>query len=470
VPERSIRRVLLGWLLAPLAIVLIASAIASYATALTLTSAAYDRALLDPALALAQRLTAAEGPVELDLPAVAIEMLRVDATDRVYFAARAGGRLLGGQAELPPPPTLPEAGAPMFYDGAIGGEPVRVAAVLVPFADGPVLIQVAETLVKRHRLVRQLLLMNAANEILFFGVALAVVWIGVTRGLAPLDELRAELAARSDRDLRPVAEAHAPTEVRPVVQELNRMLARLAGSIEAQQRFVADAAHQLRTPLAALQAQVEAARPEGLPPELASTVDRLSAATRRAAHLARQLLTLAAIAPPAERPFSAEATDLAQVAQAGVTDWLARADRKDVDLGFELAAAPVEGEPQLLGELAANLLENALNYTPAGGEVTVRTGRRDGRSFLEVEDSGRGIPESERERVFERFHRVPGTPGEGTGLGLAIVREIAHRHRAAVDIRTAASGVGTVVAVSFPAPPPAARAGLARPVGLGAAK
>ena len=450
--ERSIRRLLLGWLVAPVALVLVASEVASYVTALTIASEAYDRALLDPALALAQRLTAAEGPVELDLPAVAVEMLRVDATDRVYFAVSARGKLLGGQAELPSPPTLPEEGSPVFYDGTIRAEPVRVAAILVPFAEGPVLVQVAETLVKRHRLVRQLLLTNAALELLFFVAALAVVWMGVTRGLAPLDALRAELAARSPRDLRPVAEASAPAEVRPLVQELNRMLGRLAESIDAQQRFVADAAHQLRTPLAALQAQVEAARREGLPPELAATVDRLSAATRRAAHLARQLLTLAAIAPPAERPFAAEPADLAQVAQAGVTDWLARADGKQVDLGFELEAAPVNGEPQLLGELAANLLENALNYTPAGGEVTVRTGRRDGQSFLEVEDSGPGIPESERDRVFERFHRVRGTIGEGTGLGLAIVREIARRHGAGVDIRTPLSGVGTVVAVSFPAP------------------
>jgi two-component system sensor histidine kinase TctE len=450
VAERSIRRLLLAWLVAPVAIVLVASEVASYGTALTIASEAYDRALLDPALALAQRLSAAEGPVALDLPAVAVEMLRVDATDRVYFAVSARGELLGGQAELPPPPTLPAPGAPVFYDGTIQAEPVRVAAILVPFAEGPVLVQVAETLVKRRRLVRQLLLTNGALEALFFVVALAVVWIGVTRGLAPLEALRAELAARSPRDLRAVAEARAPAEVRPLVQELNRMLGRLAGSIEAQQRFVADAAHQLRTPLAALQAQVEAARREGLPPELAPTVDRVAAATRRAAHLTRQLLTLAAIAPPAERPFAAEPADLAQVAQTGVTDWLARADGKHLDLGFELEAAPVEGEPQLLGELAANLLENALNYTPPGGEVTVRTGRRDGRSFLEVEDSGPGIPEGEREQVFERFHRVRGTPGEGTGLGLAIVREIAHRHRASVDIRTPPSGAGTVVAVSFP--------------------
>jgi two-component system sensor histidine kinase TctE len=451
VAERSIRRLLLGWLLVPLAAVLVTSEVASYGAALTIADEAYDRALLNPALALAQRLSAVEGPVQLDLPAAAGEVLRVDATDRVYFAVRARGRLLGGQGELTPPPALPAEDAPVFYDGTVGVEPVRIAAITVPFAEGPVLIQVAETLVKRDRLVRRLLLTNAVPELLFLGAALAVVWLGVKRGLAPLDELRTELAARSHRDLRPVAEARAPAEVRPLVQELNRLLGRLAESMEVQQRFVADAAHQLRTPLAALQAQVEAARREGLPPELTPTVERLSAATRRAAHLARQLLTLAAIAPSAGRPFAPEPADLADVAHAGVDDWLARADAKRVDLGFELEAAPVAGEPQLLGELAANLVENALNYTPAGGEVTVRTGRREGWSFLEVEDSGPGIPESERGLVFERFHRVRGTAGEGTGLGLAIVREIADRHGASVDIRAPDARGGTVVAVSFAA-------------------
>jgi two-component system sensor histidine kinase TctE len=451
VAERSIRRLLLGWLLVPLALVLVASEVASYGAALTIADEAYDRALLNPALALAQRLSAVEGPVVLDLPVAAGEVLRVDATDHVYFAVRARGRLLGGQAELAPPPELPDEDAPIFYDGRVGVEPVRIAAITVPFAEGPVLIQVAETLVKRDRLVRRLLLTNAVPELLFLGAALAMVWFGVKRGLAPLDELRGELAARSHRDLRPVAEARAPAEVRPLVQELNRLLGRLAESLEVQQRFVADAAHQLRTPLAALQAQVEAARREGLPPELTPTVERLAAAARRAAHLARQLLTLAAIAPSAGRPFAPERADLADVAHAGVDDWLARADGKRVDLGFELEPAPVAGEPDLLGELAANLVENALNYTPPGGEVTVRTGRRAGRSFLEVEDSGPGIPESERALVFERFHRVRGTAGEGTGLGLAIVREIADRHGASVDIRAPTAGAGTVIVASFAA-------------------
>jgi two-component system sensor histidine kinase TctE len=449
--ERRIRTLLLGWLLVPLALVLAGSAVASYTTALRIATEAYDRALLDPALAIAQRLSAADGTVELDLSPAALEALRVDSSDRMYFAVTARGRLVAGQSEIPAPPEEPAEGAPVFYDATVRGEAVRVAAMTVPFAEGPTLIMVAETLVKRERMVRQLLASSALPELAFFVVALAVVWYGVGRGLAPLENLRAELAARAPRDLRPVAEEHAPVEVRPLVQALNDLLRRLGESIDAQQRFVADAAHQLRTPLAALQAQVDAARAVALPPELAATVEHLHAAARRAAHLSRQLLMLAAVEPSTGRPYAPEPTDLAAVAQDRVADWVARADTKAIDLGFELDPAPVAGEPNLLGELAANLVDNALHYTPRGGEVTLRTGRRNGQAFLEVQDSGPGIPAAERERVFERFHRVKGTPGEGTGLGLAIVREIAHRHGAAVDVAAAASGRGTVVAVSFPA-------------------
>jgi two-component system sensor histidine kinase TctE len=312
-------------------------------------------------------------------------------------------------------------------------------------------VQIAETRAKRDRLARRALVSHAVPDALFFAVALGVVWFGVARGLAPLDKLRAELAARSHRDLRPVPEGQAPEEVRPLVRELNNLLARLAGAIETQERFVADAAHQLRTPLAALQAQVEAARRGPVPPELVPTFDQLLAATRRTAHLAGQLLTLAAVDPRAERPFQPEPIDLAELLQESVGEWVVRADAKRVDLGIELKAAPVSGESLLLRELAGNLVDNALSYAPAGSEVTVRTGLLADRPILEVEDTGPGIPPTEREVVFERFHRVKGSPGEGSGLGLAIVREIAHRHGATVAVETPPGGKGTVVRVVFPA-------------------
>lgn len=447
--DRSIRRLLLGWLLLPLAVVLATNGVAAYLTALDLATDAYDRALLDPALAISQRLRMADERIELDMPPAALDALRVDAVDRVFFSVNAQGYRVAGFMQLPPPHDLPDEGVPLFYDARVDGMPVRVAAMTVMVEREPVLVTVAETLLKRDRVVRQVLLSNVLSALAFVAIALAVAWFGVARGLAPLEALRTELAARSHRDLRPVPEGRAPEEVRPLVRELNQLLARIAETIDAQQRFVADAAHQLRTPLAALQAQVEAARRQPIPPEVQPTFDQLLAATRRTAHLARQLLTLAAVDPATERPFEPERVDLAEVLKPTVSEWVTRADARRIDLGFELAPAPVRGEPLLIHELAANLVDNALRYSPEGGEVTVRSGDRAGRAFLEVEDNGPGIPEAERERVFERFHRIRGTPGQGTGLGLAIVREIAVRHGAEVRIGVPASGRGTRFEVVF---------------------
>jgi two-component system sensor histidine kinase TctE len=449
--ERSVRSRLLGWLLGPLALLLGASAVVAYNTALGIATDAYDRSLLDPALAIAQQLKFSDAGIALEMPEAALEALRVDTSDRLFFSVTERGRVLMGPDTLPPPPTEPALGTPLFYNTVYRGEPVRVAALAVAAPGHPVIVQAAETLVKRNRLVQHVLFAYVALGCAIFAVTLAAVWIGVARGLAPLEKLRGEIATRSHRDLRPVSERQAPDEVRPLVRELNQLLHRLAVSIELQQRFVADAAHQLRTPLAALQAQVEAARGDPLPPALARTVDQLQAATRRAAHLSRQLLTLASVDPSAERPYSPQATDLAELLQRDLSDWIARADARRIDLGFELSAAPVRAEPELVVEAASNLLDNALSYTPEDGEVTLRTGRRDGVCYLEVEDNGPGIPESERAYVFERFHRVKGTPGPGAGLGLAIVREIANRHGASVDLAAGAAGRGTRVSVSFPA-------------------
>ena len=450
-PERSVRSRLLFWLLAPLALLLGGSAVLAYHTALGIATDAYDRSLLDPALAIAQQLNISDAGISLDMPEAALEALRVDTSDRLFFSVTEHGKVLLGPDSLPSPPTEPIPWAPIYYDAVYHGEPVRVAALAVPVAGGPVIVQAAETLVKRNRLVQHVLFAYAGLGIAIFAVTLAAVWIGVSRGLAPLEKLRGEIATRSHRDLRPVSEGQAPDEVRPLVRELNELLHRLAESIELQQRFVADAAHQLRTPLAALQAQVEAARGEPLSPALARTVEQLHAATRRAAHLARQLLTLAAVDPSAERPYSPQRADLAELMQSQVSDWLARADTKRIDLGFEWDAAPIQGEPELLVEAASNLLDNALSYTPEGGVVTLRTGRRNGASYLEVEDDGPGIPEAERAHVFERFHRVKGTPGLGAGLGLAIVREIANRHGASVALGAGTADHGTRVSLSFPA-------------------
>lgn len=450
--ERSVRRRLLGWLLLPLAVVLFASGIFTYQSSLKVAADAYDRSLLDPALAIAGRLRLDGSAIELDLPPSVLEALHVDSSDRLFFSVTANGRLLAGQEALPLPPRPVSADAPVFYDASYRGEHVRVAALVVPAAAGPVMVQAAETRAKRERIAREVLITQGAAELLVFVVALTAVWLGVGRGLSPLEKLRVEIAKRSHRDLRPVEESQAPDEVRPLVRELNDLLRRLDRAIELQQQFVADAAHQLRTPLAALQAQVDAARGEPLTPQLAGTVDQLDAAARRASRLTHQLLTLARVDPSGERPYTPQTLDLAVLMQPELSDWILRADAKRIDLGFELEPAPVLAQPDLIEELAANLLDNALKYTQAGGVVTLRTGAREGCSFLEVQDDGPGIPESERQKVFERFHRGKGAPGSGAGLGLAIVREIVHRHGASIDLAGGAAG-GTRVTVSFPAAP-----------------
>ncbi len=448
----------------PLTIVLVASGIATSTSALKLATDAYDRSLLDPALAIAARLREGASGVEIDLPASALDFMRVDSSDQVYFSVSRGGQLISGRELLPSPPAPVPADAPLFYDAVYQAQPVRIAALAVPLPQGPTLIQAAETRVKRDRLARQVLITHVAMEFLVLAVALAAVWIGVRRGLAPVEKLRAEMATRSPRDLRPLPESEAPDEVQPLVREMNQLLRRLAESNMLQQQFVADAAHQLRTPLAALQAQVEAARGDGLPPRLANTVEQLHAATRRAAHLARQLLTLASVDPSAERPYSPQPADLAELMQRDLSVWIAQADAKGIDLGFELEPAPLLGEPALIQELAACLVDNAIKYSSHGSIVTLRTGQRDGRSFLEVQDNGPGIAADERERVFERFHRARGTSVPGAGLGLAIAREIAYRHAAGIELSTPASGGGTRVAVQFPqrTPNDAAISGRAR--------
>jgi len=449
-PRPSLRAQLLRWLILPLAALFAAGAIAAYLSAVRLATDAYDKALLDPALAIADRLRSGAGRVELDMPPGTLEALRVDATDSVYYAVRDRDQLIAGSAELSPPRVALNPGERVFYDDVLDGRSLRVAAVAAAALRGPVVVQVAETVEKRRAMVRQVLLATAIPEAVFALSAMAIIWFGIGRGLQPLEVLRTELASRSHLDLRPLPEARAPAEVRPLVSGLNALLARLGSAMDAQGRFIADAAHQLRTPLAALQAQVEAARRQPHPAALDPTLDQLEAATRRTAHLARQLLTLARVEPTGDGPLEWRALDLAVLLRERIDSWLALADARHVDLGFELGPAGVTGDGVLLLEMAGNLVDNAIKYSPAGTSVTVRTGTAEEGAYLEVEDEGPGIPDAERERVFERFYRVRGTRSEGTGLGLAIVREIAVRHGAVASVRAREGpGSGSVFRVTF---------------------
>jgi len=290
-------------------------------------------------------------------------------------------------------------------------------------------------------------------------MTLVIVWFGVKRGLVPLEDLSAEIRARSARDLHPIDPAQAPEEARPLVSALNQLFGQVAAASSNQQRFLANAAHQLRTPLAGLQAHTEIALAQGVPGEIRAQLEQVHRATIRTARLANQLLALARAEPGGFRPGSFATVNLRAVVEDAADEWVHRAMAKEIDLGFDLADAKVAGDAVLLREALGNLLHNALEYSAAGGRVTIRTGMRDAeaslggprnrQAFLEVEDDGPGIPPAEREQVLERFYRVAGTAGTGSGLGLAIVREIAVAHGAQLEIGAGEGGRGCKVGLTF---------------------
>jgi two-component system sensor histidine kinase TctE len=284
-------------------------------------------------------------------------------------------------------------------------------------------------------------------------LTLVIVWFGVARGLAPLYRLSDEIRKRSARDLRPIEPAEAPEETKALIEALNQLLIQVEELHRNQQRFLANAAHQLRTPLAGLQAHAELALAQPLPQAARAEVEQVHSATVRTARLANQLLALAR-AEPGGHAGIRSTVDLKRLVEEAADEWVHQAMVRDIDLGFELQPATVQGDVVLLREALGNLVHNAIEYVPRGGRVTVHTGAREGEPFIEVEDDGPGIPAAERTRVLERFYRVPGTSGTGSGLGLAIVREIATAHGASLEIQDGGlpgpAGPGCRVRIKFP--------------------
>ncbi len=448
--QSSLRFLLLRWLLPAMLVLLLAGAVTAYLVALRSATKAYDRALFDTALAIVEQLTIQDGKPVLPLTAQARDVLLVDKFDQVFFAVRGpDGELLDGEPGLPLPPTrLPKevwSEGRYYFDGLLNDRPVRVAALKAERGGKTFTVLAGETLVKRNALVREILLGMLLPELLLIAVSLAVVWFGVRSGLEPLAKLREELAGRSQADLRPVT-TDVPDEIQPVVNEINELLNRLGYSLDAQRHFVSDAAHQLRTPIAALQAQVEATLAES-DQAMHQQLLGILAAAHRLSHLVEQMLMLARAQPSLAKTQPLVA--LEEVAQAAAEDWLPVAIENGIDLGFDLAPSVVSGNELLLQEIFANLLDNALRHTPRGGSVTVHCGADENAAWLVVEDSGSGIPETDREKVFERFYQSPGGRSRGSGLGLAIVREIARQHGGQATIDRSPELGGARVTVRF---------------------
>jgi two-component system, OmpR family, sensor histidine kinase TctE len=445
---RSLRAHLLRMLLPPIAVLLGLGAVIAYYPSKEPATEAYDQSLVDIGIALGSHIHAAGGGYRFDLPPAVEQVLRADRFDTIYYSVTApDGRAIAGETDLPPPA---ESGPGVVsYDTSYKGRKVRAVSMPAQCGKVPCTVIVAETTVKRARMAREILLSNVLPEALIALATVLIVWFGVKRGLAPLSRLSEEIKERSPSDLHALDTGRAPEETRPLITALNGLLEQLAAANRNQQRFLANAAHQLRTPLAGLQAHTELALSQPMPAACRAQVEQVHEATIRTARLANQLLALARAEPGGHSAPQAR-VDLKTMVEGAADEWVHRALERDLDLGFDLEAASVRGDEFLLREALANLLHNAIEYSPRGARVTVRTGSREGKPYFEVEDEGPGIPVAERERVLERFYRVAGTPGTGSGLGLAVVREIATAHGASIRIGDGGATKGARVALTFP--------------------
>lgn len=453
---RTLRRQLLVWLAGPLIVLWSISTMVDYDIANRFVNLAYDRALLESALDIGRQVKVLGGRIYVDLPEVAIEMLQSGESGRAYYLVTGPDHeFITGDPDLPLPPD-PLSERPSYYDDAYQGKPVRIVALQWPVERGKdqgfVMVRVAENRSVRTEFARLILLRMMLPQALLILLAAVLVWYAVGRGLAPLSTLRREIENRSHRDLSALPEEQAPQEVQPLIRAMNDLLQRLSKTLAAQQRFIADAAHQLRTPVAGIKTQTELALRQTPAGESHATLYQLHTATEQATRLINQLLSLARAEPGTERAHITERLDLNELVRETTTEWVPRALARNIDLGFDSpqGSTIMEGDAFLLREMLNNLLDNAIRYTKPGGQVTVQIRQETGGTVLSVEDSGPGIPESERERVFERFYRVLGTGVDGCGLGLAIVREIAERHGAEVSLGQGAGGSGTVVRIIFP--------------------
>jgi two-component system sensor histidine kinase TctE len=456
----TLRRQLIAWLAGPLFVLWSVSTLIDYDIAKRFVNLAYDRALLEAALDIGRQVKVNNDRILVDLPEVALQILQTRESGQLFYLVTGPDReFVSGEPDLPrPPEEAPEATADrvQYYDDEYNSLVIRAVALRVPVQPGSgrgaVLIQVAERVTARDEFARQIILRMVLPQGILILLAGLAVWYGVGRGLAPLSTLRREIESRSHRDLSALSEEQAPQEVRPLINAMNDLLARLGTAISAQQRFIADAAHQLRTPIAGLKTQTELALRQSRPGQVDETLQQLRTAAEHSARLVNQLLSLAQAEPGAKLGQAVERLDLARLARDATTEWVPRALERHIDLGYdgEEGAAWIEGDVFPVRDMIGNLLDNAIRYTQHGGQVTVRVTAGTDAVVLTVEDNGPGIPEQERERVFERFYRVLGTGTEGCGLGLAIVREIALSHHAEVTLAAGAGGRGTVARVAFP--------------------
>ena len=463
-------RLLLG-LLAPVALFIVINSVSVYRQALAAATTAYDRTLLASAKTIGEQLDV-EGydetaSIRATVPYSALEAFEADNQSRLYYrVSNQAGELVSGFAQLPVwrgtlPMRPPYAALVDFYDDHFNERPVRVAVLLQPVASargrGTAVVQVAETLELRETLARRLLVDMLWRQLLLLAVVAAVTVAVVQRATRPVRALGEAIEARAADDLSPIDAPHAPRELLPLVDAMTGVMGRLQRLLEHQKRFVRDAAHQLRTPLAVLKAQVQSAQRGDVPP--AQALGEIRETVERATALANQMLSLAKIEQLRQQPES-EALDLGEMVRQVALDLSPLIADRSLDFELEVAPARVDAHRWMLLELSRNLLHNAIKHSPEGGALAVQVATEGDDAVLRVRDAGPGISAELRQRLFAPF--AAGDVARGSGLGLAICREIVQTlgGEVALDNRLDAEGrvLGLDAVVRLPLARPPAQA------------
>jgi two-component system sensor histidine kinase TctE len=460
----SLRSYLMQRLLISLYLLWLVSTVVGYFATINYANQPYDLVLLQRANAVAEQLRLGSGHEQLDVVPSLPDGTEPGMPDRVvYTVTDSEGRKLAGTGNTLRPLSYRRGRpGPLFSNGEREGQKTRMVSLTYPSNGKLLQLHVSETTQQRQMLIRGILSNIVIPQLLLTLIALAVVWYGLKQGLRPLERLRSEVVNRKRDDLSQLDGNQAPTEVRPLIDAVNDLLERLKQVMAAQQRFVADAAHQLRTPFAGLRTQSELALRSDDPQQKQLALEHILTSTQHGIRLVNQLLALARNEPEAQDTHNFTAIDLNLLAQECTVNWVTMALEKDIDLGYESASATLEiqGDSNSLTEMLNNLIDNAIRYTPTGGHITVGVSATPQGAELSVEDNGPGIAPQHRERVFERFYRILGSGQSGSGLGLAIVAEVAKRHGAEIRLDEGSGGTGARIGIRFPAfSDPAVRAG-----------
>ena len=455
--HQSLRFHLSIWLLLPLLILLGVDAWLTYQRAMHAASSAFDRILFTSAKAISEGVVFHNGTIEVELPYLALEIFESHSEGQVFYRVleEANTRTLTGYPDLPlPEKQQTDFYRPVYYTAPYKGNDLRLIAIRQPVRDlasaqnRVVWILVAETPEQRQELARDILKGSLLQEIFLVIVALLIVCFATHRGLRPLRQLSDEVARRDENNLTPVDESLLQNELKPLGSALNLYIARLRRMLEGRRRFFADAAHQLKTPLAVIQAQLELGLRENNIDSLKNQLRSALHAVHQAGHGVRQLLSLARLEPGGNDTPLLQPLDLTALARETSLEWAVIAHRQQIDLGFEgPPSVMIKGQRELLQEMLGNLIDNAIRY--GGSPITIRVSTESSLPCLEVVDHGPGIAQTEQESVFKRFYRITGTSVEGSGLGLAIVKEIAAKHLAQVSLHPTAGG-GLTVRIIFP--------------------